>query len=54
MTVDIVVGLCVIAAGLRMIHRRRRVAADSAAHHESWMGGRGAGPDSTGWLNARC
>lgn len=40
MTADVVVGLCAIAAGLRMVHRRRKIAADSAARHESWMANR--------------
>jgi hypothetical protein len=40
MTADIVVGLCVIAVGLRMIYRRRKIATDSVARHDSWMAGR--------------
>jgi hypothetical protein len=40
MTSDIVLGPCLIAAGLRMVHRRRKIASDSAARHESWMASR--------------
>jgi hypothetical protein len=40
MTGIMVLGLGQIAAGLRMIYRRRKIAADSAARHESWLASR--------------
>jgi hypothetical protein len=37
MTADIVAGLCLIVAGVRVLYRRRRIASESAGRYEPWM-----------------